>query len=62
MDGIPLNEIQQPIWSEEHAGTDLYVVDTAVEDVIAQRLRAYSEHLRGLGDIEQTLKLVPTLH
>jgi hypothetical protein len=33
-----------------------------VEDVIAQRLGAYSEHLRGPCDIEQTLKLVPTLH
>ena len=52
MDGIPLNEIQQPIWAEEHAGTDLYVIDTSVEDVIAQRLGAYSEHFRSSWDIE----------
>lgn len=52
MDGIPLNEIQQPIWAEEHAGTDLYVIDTTVEDMIAKRLGAYSEHLRGSGDVE----------
>ena len=42
MDGIPLNEIKQPIWPEEHAGSDLYVIDTAVEDMITKRLGAYS--------------------
>ena len=62
MDGIALNELHQPIWAEEDSATDLYVLDMAMEDVIAQRLRAYSEHLCGPCDIEQTLKLVPTLH
>ena len=62
MNGIPLNEIQQPIWAEEHAGTDLYVIDTAVEDMIAKRFGAYSEYLRGSWDIEQTLKLLPARH
>lgn len=52
MDGIPLNEIQQPIWAEEHAGTDLYVIDTAVEDMIAKCLRAYPEHLSRSWDVE----------
>ena len=62
MNGIPLNELHQPVRAEEHRATDLYVLDMAMEDVIAQRLRAYSEHLCGPCDIEQTLKLVPTLH
>jgi hypothetical protein len=61
MDGIALNELHQPIWAEEDSATDLYVLDTAMEDVIAQRLRAYSEHLRGSRDIEQALKFLPAL-
>ena len=36
MDGIALNELHQPIWAEEDSATDLYGVDTAMEDVIAQ--------------------------
>jgi hypothetical protein len=62
MNGIPLNELHQPIWAEEDSATDLYVVDTAVEDVIAQCFGAYSEHLRGPWDIEQILKLLPARH
>ena len=37
---------------KEHAATDLYVIDTTMENVIAERLGAYSEHLRGSWDIE----------
>ena len=62
MNGVSLNEIHKPIWAEEHAAADLYVIDTAVENVIAQRFGAYSEHLRGSGDIKETLKLLPALH
>jgi hypothetical protein len=42
MNGVPLNKVPKRIGPEEHAATDLDVVDTAVKDVIAQRLRAYS--------------------
>jgi hypothetical protein len=42
MDGIALNKVPKRIGAEEHAATDLDVVNTAVKDVIAQRLRAYS--------------------
>ena len=62
MDGIALNKVPKRIRAEEHAAADLDVINTAVKDVVAQRLGAYSEHFRGSRDIEQTLKLVPTLH
>ena len=56
MDGVTLNKIPKRIRAEENAASDLYVIDTPMEDVIPQRLGAYSEHLRGSGDIEQTLE------
>jgi len=61
MDGVAFNEVPKRIRAEEHAAADLDIINTAVKNVISQRLRAYSEHLRGSGDIEQTLKLVLTL-
>jgi hypothetical protein len=42
MNGIALNEVPKRIRAEEHAAADLDVINTAVKDVIAQRLRAYS--------------------
>jgi hypothetical protein len=42
MDGIALNKVPKRIRPEEHAAADLDVINTAVKDVIAQRLRAYS--------------------
>ena len=62
MDGVALNEVQKRIRAEEHTAADLHVVNTAVENVISQSLRADSEHLRGSCDIEQILKRVPALH
>jgi hypothetical protein len=62
MDGVALNEVPKRIRAEEHTAADLDVINTAVKNMISQRLGAYSEHLRGSCDIEQILKLVPTLH
>jgi hypothetical protein len=62
MDGLALNEVPKPIRAEEYTATDLDVIDTAVKNVIAQRLGAYSEQLRSFWDIEQILKLVPALN
>jgi hypothetical protein len=42
MDGIALNKVPKRIRVEEDAAADLDVINTAVKDVIAQRLRAYS--------------------
>ena len=62
MDCIALNEVPEPIRAEQHAAAYLYVINTAVKNVIAQRLGADSEQLRGSRDIEQILKLVPALN
>ena len=62
MDGVALNKIPKPIRTEEHAAADLDVINTAVKNVIAQRLGAYSEHFCGSGNVEQTLKFLPALH
>jgi len=61
MDGIALNKVPKRIRAGEHAAADLDVINTAVKDVVAQRLGAYSEHLRGSRDVEQTLKFLPVL-
>jgi hypothetical protein len=62
MDCVPLNEVPKPVRAEEHTAAYLYVINTAVKDVIAQRLGADSEQLRSSRDIEQMLKLVPALN
>jgi len=62
MDGVALNEVPKCIGAEERTAADLDVINTAVKNVISQCLGADSEHLRGSGDIEQTLKLLPARH
>ena len=62
MDCVALNEVPKPIGAEEYAAAHLYVINTAVKNVIAQRLGTDSEQLRGSRDIEQILKLVPALN
>jgi hypothetical protein len=52
MDGVALNEVPKSIWAEEHTAADFDVINPAVQNVIAQRLGAYSEHLRRSWDIE----------
>jgi len=62
MDCVALDEVPKPIRAEEHTAAYLYVINTAVKNVIAQRLGTDSEQLRGSRDIEQILKPVPAVN
>jgi|SRR6516164_9530413 hypothetical protein len=59
MNGIPLNEFHQPIRAEEDAATDLYVVDTAVEDWSRSVLGLIPSTFAALGTSSSPSSLCP---